>query len=415
MWRSSSCSLRVVSWIPISILICLNSVLFVVAWSPASAAISGVFAGATTQTPDPIPACTTSGYALDGTLVANLLTNHTVIFHRVERSRRGDNYGFIVSRNVISAQDREVIIYNARTMSIRSRRLFQTSGAFTYSTQFSGEITDNVLYMVRTAVTGGAGCTVNTCFEVSKMDIDGNILGTTVTGVRADNIDDARMSGDSTLLVAYNDGSSRRLATFSIPSTTLVGSGGPLAVAAPYVLAINGALGFQYAAVRSSAIKIVEQIPLASITAVDSGLFVYGVNNSTYSLALIPTANLVVGDGNSFGGVAGQRGYLNADLSLVGTVNNFVLSDGSPAGFTTFYDSVNNKLHSFRDSAGPNLIRTDPLSVIEQRFNCANCGAIGLLPTVDFIESLGRLYQANGNAGAIATRIKVCSVGGPSL
>lgn len=414
MWRSYSCSLRVVCSIRGYILLSLLFALFAVP-SPANAQVRGVFAAATQEIPDPIPTCATSGYVLDGTLAANLLPSHTVIFHRVERSRRGDNYGFIVSRNTVSAQDREVIIYDARTMTIRTRKLFQTTGAFVYSTQFSGEIVDNVLYMVRSATTGGAGCIVNTCFIVSKMDIDGNILGTTVSGVRADNIDDARMSGDSTLLVAYNDGSSRRLATFSIPSTTLVGSGGALSVSAPYVLALNGAMGFQYAAVRSSATKAAQRIPLASITVVDSGLFVYGVNNSTYALAGIPPANLLVGDGNSFGGVAGQRGYLNADLSLVGTVNNFILSDGSPAGFTTFYDSVNNKLHSFRDSSGPNLIRTDPLSVVEQRFNCANCAAIGLLPTVDFIESLGRLYQANGNANAIATRIKVCAVGGPSL
>lgn len=383
--------------------------------SPANAQVRGVFAAATQEIPDPIPTCTTSGYALDGTLTASLLPSHAVIFHRVERARRGDNYGFIVSRNTVSAQEREVIIYDVRTMTVRTRKIFQTAGAFTYSSQFVGEVVDNVLYFGRTALTGGAGCIVTNCLEVSKMDISGTILGTSVTAIRADNLDDARMSGNSSLLIVYNDGTGRRLATASIPSTAVIGSGGLLPTSALYRLAINGALGFQYAGAQTPSPKTVQRVPLASVTVDSSSTFIFSVNNSMYALGLIPSANIIIGESDTFGGAPSQRSYHNADLSYIGTISTFLNSDGSPAGFTTFYDSVNNKLHSFRDSAGPNLIRTDPLSTIEQRYNCANCGALGLLPTVDFIESLGRLYQANGNAGAIATRIKVCSVGGPSL
>lgn len=395
----------------LSLILCGLSLAPSVGPSRASASISGVFIAATQQTPDPIPPCITSGYAEDGVLNIAPLPGHFIQFHRVNRARGSGSVGFIVTGNGITGE-RELITYDVSTMSMIARTVIQLS--LLYTTGLAGEVVDNHLYLARASVTGGPGCVANACMELTKYDRLASMLGTSQTSLRADNLDDARMSGASTLLVAYNSGAVRNLASWSIPGATFIATSPITGLASPQRLAINGDMGQQYTGTVGG--TAARRFALEQTSPQGSGTFLFSGLGTFLGMGIIPSAGLVIGGSSAVGGIPSTRSYMTSDLTLIGVASPFLFADGNEGAFTMFYDSVNNKIHSFRTDAGsgaPSLIRTDPLSVLEQRFTCANCNGSTAVPQNDFIESKARLYVSNAVAGRFVVRIKVCATGGP--
>lgn len=410
MWPFSSFSSVVRSFTLYLTLLCL-SLAPSVGPSRVNAAISGVVAGATQQIPDPIPPCITSGYAEDGVLNIAPLPGHNVQFHRVNRARGSGSVGFIVTGNGVTGE-REIITYDVTTMSMIARGVIQSS--LLYTTGIAGEVVDNHLYLARASVTGTPGCVANACMEVTQYDRLGSVVASSQTSLRADNLDDARMSGPSTLLIGYNSGAVRNISSWNIPGTTFIATSPTTGISIPIRFAINGDMGQQYAAAVNA--LAVRRYGLGQTTHQGTGTFLFSGLGTFQGLGIIPSAGMVVGGSSSIGGIGATRSYMTNNLTLIGVSAPFLVADGNEGPFTMFYDSVNNKIHSFRTDAGigaPSLIRTDPLSIIEQRFTCANCNASPSIPQNDFIESKARLYVSNAVAGRFAVRIKVCATGGP--
>ena len=109
-------------------------------------------------------------------------------------------------------------------------------------------------------------------------------------------------------------------------------------------------------------------------------------------------------------------GSTMTDLGLAAT---YVANDGTSAWQSTFFDSINNKVYSVRADGGfgytAQIIRTDPLATIEQRFACGTClvNASQGVQASDFNQNMARLYLVNTSNPPVVNKIKVCATGGP--
>lgn len=420
MSRSSSSCLPVRFSILLSALICL-AVLSGVP-SSAKAVVSSVYAGAVQSIPDPILPCTTSGFAVDATLLTAKPLNDVVEFHRIERSRTSDRTGYFTTRDVATSKRRWLYSYDARTMVLIAAREIQALGQTTFTNSIIGEISGNILYMFRVVTGGSIGCPGGQqCIYLTKFDRNltelGSILVSGLTGI-LQNVEDARLNGASTLLLAYNNTASDRfLSSWSIPGGTFIATSAALGPQAPIQFALNADAGWQYAGFGDAS-RTVKRIQLDSVTVDTTNTFGFPGATTLGALFTIPEAQLVIGNSTSFGGIAAVRNYRTGGLVNVGTTNTYLTTDGSAVARSSFWDVVNNKVYEFRVDAGSganNLMRTTPdTAVIEQRFNCTGCPASSL-PTTDFAVSNARLYNAFESSATVAgvVRVKVCATGGP--
>ena len=128
-----------------------------------------------------------------------------------------------------------------------------------------------------------------------------------------------------------------------------------------------------------------------------------------------------MGSSISFGGIAARRDYLNSSLVFQGQTATYLNTDGSATARNTFYDTVNNVMHSSRIDAGAGLtgqiMRMAPdTGVVAQRFTCGTGCSSGALPTADWVERAARLFYGNDISPGVQriTRVKVCATCGPS-
>lgn len=390
--------------------------------SPASGQISGVYVGATQQTPDPIPPCTTSGFAVDATLLTPKPTNDLIEFHRIDRSRTSDRVGYFVTRDSATSTRRWLYTYDARSMVMISARELQALAQTTYTNKIAGEVVNGFLYLFRGVTAGSLTCPVGQqCIELSKYDRNGLLLGSTLASGLGlvDNLDDVRPSSASSLLLIYaNSAGNRFYSLWSVPGGSFLGNSASQGPIGAGQLVINGDAGFQYAGFNGGG-KVAQQIPLNSaIPSITGGVFTFPGINALGAIWNIPTASLVIGESTSAGGSNAVRNYRDANLGNVGTTTTYLLTDGSAVPRSTFWDVVNNKVYEFRLDAGSganDLMRTTPdTTVIEQRFNCTGCPA-NSIPTTDFAVSNARLYNGFNSSATVAgvVRVKVCATGGP--
>lgn len=381
------------------------------------------YAGAVQSTPDPIIPCTTSGFSVDATLLYPYTTaNQTTILHRIDRNLGSFRAGFIVTRDTVTTE-RRLLTYEGQTMMNNKNVLLEASTDLDYAhNSASGEVYNGSFYLARLVNGGRLGCTAGfTCVSLSKWDFNANKLGEVILGsINTPNIDDVRLNGASTLLMSVSNAAGfRTLMTFSIPGASFIAVGGNIGPGNPGTLAIDASNGYQYVGYNDAA-RTVKQIQLDSVTVNLSGNFVFAVGDTLTTVYPVwdrtPTGiRYMVGESNSFGGSVATRDYQNG-ISLVDIGQTFyILADGGAVGASTFYDYINNKMYSFRDAAGPNLIRTDGGGTIEQRYNCpAGCLAASN-KLADFVLQNGRLYVTTepGGGNGKVNRIKVCATGGP--
>jgi len=390
--------------------------------SSANAQVSRVYAGAVQSTPDPITPCTSSGFAVDATLLTAKPLNDVTEFHRIDRGRTADRVGYITTRDIATGKRRWLYSYDARTMVLIASREIQGLGQTTFTNQITGEVINGFLYMYRMVTGGSLSCPGGQqCIYLTKYDRNLNELGSTLAsglpGITS-NLDDARMNGASTLLLVHaNTNSDRYLTTWSVPGSAFISISAALGPKAPGQLAINGDAGWQYVGFRDST-RTIKRVQLDSTTVDTTNTFVFSGLETLGAIFAIPESQFVIGESTSFGGLAAVRNYRTGSLNNVGTTNTYLTTDGSAASRASYWDAVNNKVYEFRVDAGSganNLMRTTPdTAVIEQRFNCTGCAATDS-PTTDFSASNARLYNAfesdATNEGVV--RVKVCATGGP--
>lgn len=421
MSPSSFFSSRVVCLILAFLVILPLLALFAVPF-PASGQISGVYVGATQQTPDPITPCTTSGFAVDATLLTAKPTNDLIEFHRIDRSRTSDRIGYFITRDSGTNTRRWLYTYDARAMTLITARELQSLGQTTFTNRIMGEVIDGILYLFRVVTAGSLTCPVGQqCLYLTKIDRNGLELGSTlVSGLGlTDNLDDVRSSSASSLLLIHaNTAGNRFYSLWSVPGAAFLGNSASQGSIGAGQLVINGDMGFQYAGFVGAG-KVAQQIPLNSaIPSITGGTFTFPGVTVLGAIWNIPTASLVIGESTSAGGANAVRNYRDANLGNIGTTSTYLLTDGSAVPRSTFWDVVNSKVYEFRLDAGSganNLMRTTPdTAVIEQRFNCTGCLA-NSIPTTDFAVSNARLYNGFDSAATVAgvVRVKVCATGGP--
>lgn len=389
--------------------------------SPANAQISGVYVGATQQTPDPIEPCTTSGFAVDATLLTTKPTNDLIEFHRIDRSRTSDRVGYFTTRDSATGTRRWLYSYNARTMTMISARELQALGQTTYTNRIAGEVVGGFLYLYRVVTAGSLTCPVGQqCIELSKYDRNGLLLGSTIASGLGlvDNLDDVRPSSASSLLLINADTAGNRFYTlWSIPGAAFLGNSASQGAIGVGQLVINGDAGFQYAGFGGAS-RTAQKIPLNSVIPALTGSFTFFGVEVLGAIWNNPQASQVLGESTSAGGLNAVRNYRDADLVNLFSTGTYVLTDGSAAPRSTFWDAVNGKVYAFRVDAGSganNLMRSTPgTATIEQRFNCTGCVA-SILPTTDFAVSNARLYNGFDSSATVAgvVRVKVCATGGP--
>jgi len=420
MSRSSSFSLRVACLILVFLLALLPLALFV-GLSPAKGAISGVYVGATQETPDPIPPCTSSGFAVDATLLTTKPLNDQIEFHRIDRSRTSDRVGYFVTRDNGTSTRRWLYTYDARAMTMISAREIQSLGQTTFTNQIAGEVVNGFLYLFRIVTASSLTCPAGQqCLYLTKFDRNGLELGSTLVsglGLSA-NLDDVRPSSASSLLLIHANTAGNRFYTlWSVPGGAFLGNSASQGSIGVGQLAINGDAGFQYAGFGGAALTA-QKIPLNSVIPALTGAFSFFGVEVLGAIWNIPTASLVLGESTSAGGLNAVRNYRDANLVNIGSTGTYVLTDGSAVPRSTFWDVVNLKVYAFRLDAGSganNLMRTTPdTAVVEQRFNCTGCAASSI-PTTDFAVSNARLYNGFNSSSTVAgvVRVKVCATGGP--
>lgn len=420
MSRSSSFSSSVRSLIRLSVLLCL--LIPSVVPSSAKAQVSRVYAGAVQQIPDPIEPCTSSGFAVDATLLTTKPNNDQVEFHRIDRSRTADRVGYFTTRDNATSTGRWLYTYDARTMTLIRSLQIQAVGQTTFTNAITGEVVNGVLYLFRMVTAGSIGCPVGQqCIYLTKYDRQGVELGSTLvsglTGI-SQNLDDTRLNGGSTLLLVHgNTAGNRFLTTWSIPGGSFVAVSAALGPVTSGQFALNADSGWQYIGFADAA-KTVKRIQLDSTTVDTTNTFSFSGANVLGALLTIPEAQLVLGESTGNGGIAAVRNYRTGGLVNVGTTNTYLLTDGTAVARSTYWDVVNAKIYAFRQDAGSganNLMRTTPdTAIVEQRFNCTGCAGTSL-PTTDFAVSNARLYNAFNSSATVAgvVRVKVCATGGP--
>lgn len=421
MSPSSFFSSRVVCLILAFLVIFPLLALFAVPF-PASGQVQSVVVGAVQQTPDPIPPCTTSGFAVDATLLTPKPTNDLIEFHRIDRSRTSDRIGYFTTRDNATSTRRWLYSYDARTMTLISAREIQALAQTTFTNAIIGEVVDGILYLYRMVTAGSIGCPVGqSCIYLTKFNRQLVELGSTLvsglTGI-SQKLDDARLNGASTLLLVHgNTAGNRFLSSWSIPGSSFVAVSGALGPITTAQLAINADAGWQYIGFQDAA-KTVKRIQLDSVTVDTTNTFSFSGANALGAIFTIPEAQLVIGESTGTGGIAAVRNYRTGGLVNVGTTSTYLLTDGSAASRASYWDVVNNKVYAFRVDAGSganNLMRSTPnTATIEQRFNCTGCVASSL-PTTDFAVSNARLYNGFDSSATVAgvVRVKVCATGGP--
>jgi len=306
-------------------------------------------------------------------------------------------------------------------MAVLSSREIQALGQTTFTNRIAGEVIGGSLYLYRVVTGGSLTCPGGQqCLYLTKFDRNGLELGSTLASGLGlvDNLDDVRASSASSLLLIHaNTAGNRFYSLWSVPGAAFLGVSASQGTIGSGQLAINGDIGFQYAGFNGAA-RTTQKIPLNSVIPSASDVFSFSGVEVLGSIWTIPSALLVIGESTSAGGLPGVRNYRDSNLGNVGTATTYVLTDGSAAPRSTFWDDINSKVYAFRLDAGSganNLMRTTPdTAIIEQRFNCAGCAASSI-PTTDFAISNARLYNGFDSSATVAgvVRVKVCATGGP--
>lgn len=413
-----SFSSRVACLIRGYILLSLLFALFAVP-SPASAEIRGVFAAATQEIPDPIPPCITTGYAVDATLDIPLQGDTPVVnVGAVDTSRRADRVGYILTRNNTNSTEVWVYIYNAVTMVVTRSFRLQDFGQLDYGNQRLVAVLNNELYLVRNINGGRLGCGIGrVCASLTKITPSGTAIpGLTIDLVTLSfgGFDDFVVLSDGTAMLGFSDGSNRRLMNINA-----VGFGPPLTGFAGQVVFAyreDGTPLFYAGSLNGTTIK--SFLP-GDTTPLDSDVYSYTLSNTSSAFTTVLSRNLLLGMSTSFAGSAANIAYKDLAMDNVRATESYPFStDGSASRGGTYWDNINNVLHSLRIDAGsgaPSIIRSSiqPLS-IQQRFSCAFCDS-SLFRNFNFVQPTLRFYVNGTSAASVGrvTRIKVCATGGP--
>jgi hypothetical protein len=349
---------------------------------------------------------------------------------RVNATTRAGNggIGYVVGGNGDTAQI-WLAAFNMDTMALIGTSIIQpaggaASGQFTNLGRYAGVTNGNDLYSFqfqRTSGFGGSCIAGGLCATLLKYQGASQVGISTNTGVRVDQMDDAKLVNGSTIGLVNAGAGNRRLSLWTlglsnIATGTALSSGG-------FGLISRAMNGYNYVSIGNSlASPNIYRIPVGATAPDASTTLSYGgggrASNAIYTFG--DADGFVLNESTYFGGSNGLRNFMTAPGMVdSGVAATYIAGDQSAAYQQTFYDAVNNKVYSTRGDGGgglsSNLIRSTPLGAIEQRFACANCivGASQGIQASDFAPNMLRIFLVNNTNPPVISKIKVCATGGP--
>jgi len=371
--------------------------------------------------------CTTLGYSVDATGSFTAFGDTPVLNQAVvEHTRRDERIGYDVTRNNTNSTEVWAYAYNAATMGLLSSTQLQVFGQLDYGNRVVA-VYNNALYLVRVVNAGRLGCTaLRRCMSLSRVTQDGTFTqGTPIDLVTSDifGLDDVSIDTDGTTYVAFASATGRRLAILSANSLSLIGFGPDFAINGSGKFAtVQEGTPFIYIGYQDAS-RTVQVFAKGTTTPLITSSFAFSGINVQQALTVATSQNAVVGLSSTVGGTPANMQYRDATtFSTISSMQSYPLaSDGSASTGGSYYDSVNNKIHTFRTDGGggnPSIIRntfsTSALT-IEERFSCGTPCNSGLFRAYDFSPSTLRLYVGSISGTTITnTRIKICATGGPS-
>lgn len=422
MLRVSSSSLRVICWhLSFAILILLSST------GQSQAVVRKTIGGAVTQTPDPIPACLTSGYSIDAVLDFTIIpgAQSQLDISVVERSRRPDRIGYFITRNTLNGEI-WAFIYDAVSMQLLRSVMLEPPGTTIFSNQSVGTVFNNTLYMARNVAGGQIGCPpARACMAYSSVSPSGtytrgNAVILTPATDNVANLSDLLIMGDGTahLLFARNAGGAMAIfdsaSLFPFFEGAAVPNLGNTAVFADQPIGINSIF------VTNTFVNPPAAFVFPSGSSSPTGSSAWATNFGQFGNAITYADSLVIGEAYLNGSARGDVWYKTAGLSNALPTVQYPVSPffASQVRAGLYYDRPNNRLHSIRTDISPGsmfIARTtvDPFTV-EQIFGLG-FDATTRFRSYDYVESTERLYFSTNPVAGLGrvTRVKVCSTGGP--
>lgn len=391
-----------------------------------AAVVRDIYGANVDSTTNAIAPCSSLGFSVESTLTLTGFADAR--FLRVNSSTRANNggIGYVIGGNGDPAQI-WLAAFSMDTMALLGTYIIQPAGGgafgtYTNSGRYAGATLGNDLYafMFNRQLGFGGTCAVGgTCSSLLKFTGASFIGVGNDTAVGISQLDDAKFAGATTLLVMNSGGSGNRFPTlWSTASLTKLGSGTPLATSG-FTMVSRLMNGYNYVALVGGTPNML-RLPAGTTTfdaSVTAGLAgrapsaIYAFNDDT---------GLIADDTTYVGGLNALRNFmLVPGMTDGGNVAAYVVGDGSAAYQSTFWDAINSKVYTVRADGGAglssNIIRTDALAAIEQRFACATCTVDGSqgVQMADFNANMARLYLVNNANPPVVNKIKVCATGGP--
>ncbi len=411
------------------LLYCICFISYIIAEPSHAVVINKIFGGSVDNTQEvasTVP-CSVMGYSVENTLTLTGFSDAR--FLRVNRNVYvGDSgTGYVVGGSGDLAQI-WLAAFNLDTMALIGTYEIQPAGggafgAYTNNGRYAGDTNGNDLFVFMFNRQLGFG---GTCIAGG---LCGSLLafnGSTFIGVgndtttRVDQMDDARFANTSTLFLADAGAGNRRATLWSTSSLTKLGTGAPIGVNG-FSLISRAMNGYNYMSIGSATTPNIYRLPVGTTVFDSSATLSFGggrISNAIFTFG--DADNFILNESTFSGGFTGLRNFASAPaMTDLGNAATYIAGDQSAAYQSTFYDSVNNKVHSVRSDAGgglaSNIIRSDSLAVIEERFACATCSVNNGqgMQMADFSTNMARLYLVNTTNPPTVNKIKVCAVGGP--
>lgn len=371
--------------------------------------------------------CTSAGFSVERTLTLTGFLDARML--RVNATTRAGNggIGYVVGGNGDLAQI-WLAAFDMDTLGLLGTYIIQPAGGaafgpYSNNGRYVGVTRGNDLFVfVQNRQLGfGGSCTIaGRCASLL------NFTGTTFNGVGTDTatelstIDDGKFISDSTILITDASATGFRKATlWSASSLTKLGSGAPIG-SSGFTLLSRSVGGYNYMAV-AGATPNMYRLPVGSTTFDATTTVTYGGGRIAEAIfAFNNDTGLIATETNYNGGFLGLRNFMTAPGMIDGgNAATYVVGDQSAAYQSTFWDSINSKVYTVRADGGAglstNIIRTNALAAIEQRFSCGTCVVNGSqgMQMADFNENMARLYLVNNANPPVVNKIKVCATGGP--
>lgn len=373
-----------------------------------------------------VPACGSSGFSVESTLTLTGFTDAR--FLRVNNTTRKNNggIGYVVGGNGDLAQI-WLAAFDMDTMALLGTYQIQPAGGggfgtYTNNGRYAGDTSGNDLYIYmfnRAAGFGGTCGGVFTCASLLKFTGASFIGVGNDTAIPVAQLDDAKFISATSILVMDSDGAGfRRPTLWSSASLTRLGSGATFGTSG-FTMVSDGMGGNNYVNQVTSTTNY--RLPAGTTVFDASKVIAYGASRIAQAIYTLGSgSDLVATESGINGAFPSVRDFMiGSTMTDLGLAATYVANDGTSAWQSTFFDSINNKVYSVRADGGfgytAQIIRTDPLATIEQRFACGTClvNASQGIQASDFNQNMARLYLVNTSNPPVVNKIKVCATGGP--